>query len=269
MLCARYSPRQHAGQACEPRVTDYDRSDLPAAYDRGRDHGPAQLEIWVRAVAGHLARAPAQILDLGCGTGRFSDTLSAYFRADVIGLDPSGKMLRQAAAKPHGSGVRYARGCAEAMPLRSGSIDLIYMSMSLHHFSNPERAARECRRVLHADGCVFIRTGTREQIPAYPYYPFFPASHPILVEVLPSSCRVCELYEAVGFRLIAQDVITQTIAPDWAAYADKLTTRSDSVLARLSDEDLERGIAAIRRHGIGRPPEAVVEPIDLFVFRCA
>jgi ubiquinone/menaquinone biosynthesis C-methylase UbiE len=250
-------------------VTEYDRTDIPSAYDRGRDHGPHLLELWTRALEAHLARPPAQILDLGCGTGRFSDALSTHFRADVVGLDPSIKMLSQALAKPHGARVRYARACAEAIPLRSGSIDVIYMSMSLHHFTNHGQAAEECRRVLRADGRLFIRNGTREQIPAYPYYPFFPASHPILEEVLPSSARILETYEAAGFQLIAQDLVRQEIAPDWATYADKLTTRSDSVLARLSEADFDNGIAAIRRHAQRADCEAVVEPIDLFVFRCA
>ena len=250
-------------------MTEYDRTDIPSAYDRGRDHGPHLLELWARALEAYLARPPAQILDLGCGTGRFSDALSVHFGADVVGLDPSAKMLSQALAKPHAGRVRYARARAEAMPLRSGSIDMVFMSMSLHHFSSHEQAAEECRRVLRTDGRLFIRNGTREQIPFYPYYPFFPASHPILEEVLPSSARIRETYEAAGFHLVAQDLISQEIAPDWATYADKLTTRSDSVLARLSDEAFKSGIAAIRRHAEHADREAVVEPIDLFVFRCA
>ena len=250
-------------------MTEYDRTDIPTAYDRGRDHGPQLLELWTRALEAHLVRPPAQILDLGCGTGRFSDALSGHFGADVVGLDPSVKMLSQALAKRHTGRVRYARACAEAMPLRSGSIDMVFMSMSLHHFSSHEQAAEECRRVLRAPGRLFIRNGTREQIPFYPYYPFFPASHPILEEVLPSSVRIREMYEAAGFRQVAQDLVTQEIAPDWTAYAEKLTTRSDSVLARLSDQDFERGIAAIRRHAERADAEPVVEPIDLFVFRCS
>jgi ubiquinone/menaquinone biosynthesis C-methylase UbiE len=225
--------------------------------------------LWTRALEAHLARRPAHILDLGCGTGRFSDALSAHFAADVVGLDPSVKMLGQALAKPHSARVRYARASAEAMPLGSGSIDVIFMSMSLHHFSSHAQAAAECRRVLRADGRLFIRNGTREQIPFYPYYPFFPASHPILEDVLPASARIRETFEAAGLQLIAQDLVTQEIAPDWTTYAEKLTTRSDSVLARLSDEEFERGIAAVRLHAQRADPEAVVEPIDLFVFRCA
>jgi ubiquinone/menaquinone biosynthesis C-methylase UbiE len=39
------------------------------------------------------------VLDLGCGTGRFSEALAAQFDAHVIGLDPSLKMLQVAREK--------------------------------------------------------------------------------------------------------------------------------------------------------------------------
>ncbi len=63
-----------------------------------------------------------------------------------------------------------------------------------------------------------------------------------------------------------QKIIRQTIAPDWAVYAEKLAAGADSVLAKLSQQDLDDGLAAVRRHTAtedGRRP--VVEPIDLFV----
>jgi len=247
-------------------MTEYDRTDIPDAYDRGRDHGPQVLDLWMRTFAAYLEGPSARIVDLGCGTGRFADALSVHFNAEVVAVDPSVKMLRQALTKPHGGRVHYVRASAEAIPLQSESIDAIVMSMSLHHFSDQAAAAAECRRVLHDDGRVFIRTGTREQIRAYPYYPFFPTSHPILEEVLPDSGSVCRLFEAAGLHRIAQVLVTQTIAPDWATFADKLASRADSVLARLDREDFERGVAAVRQYAEGGKSEPVIEPIDLFVF---
>jgi SAM-dependent methyltransferase len=189
-----------------------------------------------------------------------------YFAAEVIGLDPSEKMLAQARAKPHAGRVRYVRARAEAMPVRSGSIDAIFMSMSLHHFSDHPGAAAECRRILGDHGRLVIRTGTREQIPAYPYYPFFPTSHQILEEVLPDRRGIREVYERAGFGLLAEDLLTQTIAPDWATYADKLATRADSVMARLEPAAFARGLAAVREHARWTGGQPVVEPIDLLVF---
>lgn len=247
-------------------MTDYDRTDIPAGYDRGRDHGPELLRLWMEVVALHLDNAPRRILDLGCGTGRFSDSLAVRFDAWVLGVDPSLKMVELAARKRHAGRVQYQIGRAEAIPLRTDSMDVIFMSMSLHHFANAGLAASECRRVLREGGAVLVRTGTREQMPSYPYYPFIPASHPILEEVLPSCAAVQDTFEAAGFDMITSDLIPQTVAPNWDVYADKLAANADSVLARLSPEEFKAGMAAVREEARTRS-DAVVEPIDLFVFR--
>jgi len=249
-------------------IMDYDLTDIPAVYDRGRDHGPEVLDLWMHALEAHLQNLNViKILDLGCGTGRFSESLADYFKAEVLGIDPSAKMLERAREKQRDSRIQYQRGSAEAISLPSGSVDMIFMSMSFHHFSNRALAACECRRVLREQGVVFVRTGTREQIRAYPYAPFFPSSGAMLEELLPDRTELREPFERRGFRMTAWEVITQTVAPSWKAYADKLSAGGDSILARLSGQELESGLAAIRRHGAEGVAEAIVEPIDLFVFR--
>lgn len=247
---------------------DYDQTNIPAAYDRGRDLGPEVLDLWMHALEAHLQDLNViKILDLGCGTGRFSEALAVYFKAEVLGIDPSAKMLERAREKHRDSRVQYQRGSAEAISLPSGSVDMIFMSMSFHHFSNRALAARECRRVLREQGVVFVRTGAREQIRAYPYVPFFPSSGAMLDELLPDRAELRESFERAGFHMTAWEIITQTIAASWKAYADKLSAGGDSVLARLSQHELESGLAAIRRHSAKAVVEAIVEPIDLFVFR--
>jgi len=248
-------------------MTDYDLTDIPAAYDRARDHGPEVLDLWMRTVGDHLVGRPiARIVDLGCGTGRFTEALAARFNAEVIGLDPSWKMLQLAREKQRDPRVRYEHGRGEAIPLPSESVDLVFMSMSLHHFTDPTAAAHECRRVLQKTGSVVIRTGTREQIPSYPYVPFFPATRSLLETILPGGSDVRATFAAAGFDMTASQIITQTIASDWTVYAEKLAAGGDSVLARLSQQDFEAGLSAIRRYAAAEGREPVVEPIDLFVF---
>jgi len=167
---------------------DYDATEIPGAYDKGRDHGPEFLDLWMDVIASHVSGGSSHtILDLGCGTGRFSEALPGRFNAEVIGLDPSEKMLEQALSKRRDLRIRYELASAEAIPLPGNSVDLLFMSMSFHHFQDPALAARECRRVLRIEGKVFLRTGTRERISSYPYVDFFPEALPILNEVLPGS----------------------------------------------------------------------------------
>jgi hypothetical protein len=145
-------------------------------------------------------------------------------------------------------------------------VDLIFMSMSFHHFADPIAAAGECRRVLQDGHDVVVRTGTRERISAYPAVPFFPSSRALLEEHLPDAARLREVFESAGFGCVASEVVTQTIALGWAAYADKLSAGGDSIIARLSRQELEDGLLALRRRTTEHD-EPIVEPVDLFVFR--
>jgi ubiquinone/menaquinone biosynthesis C-methylase UbiE len=250
---------------------NYDTTDIPVTYDLGRDHGPEVLQLWMSVVSLYVEKQCVNaILDLGCGTGRFSEPLAAHFDAEVVGIDPSKKMLEQARRKLLDRRVRYETGGGEAIPLPNNSVDLIFMSMIFHHFDNPTLAARECRRVLRDGGIAFLRAGTRERIPSYPYVDFFPASHSLLEDCLPTSAFIREVFESAGFSTVSSDVIIQQIAPNYAAYAayiEKLSAGADSVLARLSRSDFEAGIEAMHAHAARIGEQEVCEPIDVFVFR--
>jgi ubiquinone/menaquinone biosynthesis C-methylase UbiE len=247
---------------------DYDQTSIPAVYDRGRDHGPQVVQRWMNSVKqatdGH--GRIRSILDLGCGTGRFSPGLAHAFGADVIGIDPSFGMLARAAAKPHGPSVRYAMGWGEDVPLRDGTVDLVFISMVFHHFRSPARVAGECRRVLRKEGIVFLRGGTTDRIPAYPYAPFFPSSVPLMHETLQSCTEIRDCFGAANFRTLAQGVVEQEIAATHADYRVKLATGADSVLARLSRVDFEAGLADLEEFSAAIDPRPVIEPIDYFVF---
>jgi ubiquinone/menaquinone biosynthesis C-methylase UbiE len=246
---------------------DYDATDIAVTYDRGRDHGPEFLDLWMNVVSSHVRDQRIKtILDLGCGTGRFSEALAVHFNAEVIGIDPSMKMLEQARSKPSRRQIRYEPGRGESIPLPDNSVDLIFMSMIFHHLDNPTLVARECRRVLREGGTVFLRAGTRERISSYPYVDFFPPSRPILEESLPTNTFVREVFESAGLRMTTLKLVSQQIASSYAAYAEKLSAGADSILASLSSHDFDAGMRALRAHAADNDGEAIFEPIDVFVF---
>jgi ubiquinone/menaquinone biosynthesis C-methylase UbiE len=245
---------------------DYDKTNMPTAYDAGRTYSPKVLTFWLDVVSQSVPKdGVSEILDIGCGTGRYSAALADHFDAHVVAIDPSEKMLSEA-RKKMSEGIRYERASAESLPLPDGSVDMVFMSMVFHHFDNPCQAVRECRRVLRREGTVCLRAATRDRIGTYPYVPFFSRSRAILNDVLQSQAIIENNFVNAEFYLVSHQLVRSEVASNWAAYAEKLAFRNDSILARLSDQEFERGLAALREYAVTAPQEPVIELIDFFVF---
>ena len=78
---------------------DYDRTAIAKTYDAARGYSPEVLRLWLELVAAAAPRDVALIVDVGCGTGRFSRPLAERFDTRVIGIDPSQNMLEIAGNK--------------------------------------------------------------------------------------------------------------------------------------------------------------------------
>lgn len=246
---------------------NYDMTNIAASYDRGRGLDKSVIKLWMETLSSYAPGRCNTILDLGCGTGRFSESLAAYFDAKVMGIDPSEKMLAQARTKRADDRVCFELGKGESIPLTDNSVDLVFMSMIFHHLDDPVRTVCECRRVLRDGGTVFVRTGTRELIPSYAYVDFFPASVPLLHERLPDQGFICKTFENAGFNTITSEIVMQEIAPSYAAYAEKLAAGADSILVDLTRSEFESGMNALLAHAKQAGNCKVTERIDLLVFR--
>jgi SAM-dependent methyltransferase len=150
--------------------------------------------------------------------------------------------------------------------LPDGCADLVFMSMVYHHLTDPSAGARECHRVLRKGGYVCIRNGTRES--DFPHRHFFSALRALIDSDLPSRREIEAVFAVGGFATVEHHVVTQITAPDWPRFIEKSALRADSFLARLSDDDFRKGMAALRNPGDSIDQSvAVSEEIDWFVFR--
>jgi ubiquinone/menaquinone biosynthesis C-methylase UbiE len=201
---------------------DYDKGNIPSSYDAGRSYAPAVLALWLDRISRCASSgAVSRILDLGCGTGRYSAALVNHFDAHVIAIDRSAKMLAEA-RKKSAPGVCHARASGESLPLRDGSFDMVFMSMVFHHFEDQLGAARECRRVLRAAGVVCMRAATVDRIATYPYVPFFAKSRAILEATLKTQEHIESIFHDVGFELTRHELIRNEVAANWRGYAEKI-----------------------------------------------
>jgi SAM-dependent methyltransferase len=99
-------------------------------------------------------------LDLGCSAGLYTRNLAARLgdRGDVIGIDISPSMLKEAARRSRKIGAvpSLARADAEDLPFADASFAGVVCGGSLNEFGDPARALRETRRVLAPGGRLAI-----------------------------------------------------------------------------------------------------------------
>jgi SAM-dependent methyltransferase len=111
----------------------------------------------VRRILRRHASPGSRILDVGCGTGATTASLSAF--GDVIGLDLGPAALRHARAR----GLPVARGSAERLPVRAASLDVVVALDVLEHLDDDRRALDEMLRVLRPGGLLLAT------VPAYAF----------------------------------------------------------------------------------------------------
>jgi ubiquinone/menaquinone biosynthesis C-methylase UbiE len=125
---------------------DYDRVQH-RVYQRGRTLDPRVVRQWMNAVAEHALPGTRRVADVGAGTGRFAAALAERLDASVIGVEPSIEMLKRAAEENPHPRVSYVVGPAETIPIASATIDLVFLSMVVHHLDDLSTAASEFARV--------------------------------------------------------------------------------------------------------------------------
>lgn len=143
----------------------YQDDDVAAAYEDKRFSGGGRLIDDREKDAVLDALDPDdedRILELACGTGRFTATL-ADAGAAVVGLDVSGPMLRRGARKAAANGVAdraaFCRGDAARLPFPDDAFDASLAMRFFHLADRPVTFLRELRRVT--DGPIVFDTFRR------------------------------------------------------------------------------------------------------------
>ncbi len=113
----------------------------------------------------YIKHEPAAILDAGCGTGNVISALCVrYPRAALYALDIALTMVQRARLRSswwqrvRGRGASPLCGDIESLPLRQGTIDMVWSNLALQWASEMPRAFAELRRVLAPGGLLMFST---------------------------------------------------------------------------------------------------------------
>lgn len=246
----------------------YSRAATASRYDSARSLPSETITLWLDALRDVVpAAAIKKILDLGCGTGRFTSALAETFGGKAVGIEPSAAMLDIAIARPDVN-VEWRLGHAESIPMPGEVVDLVFISQVFHHFVEPRQALREIHRVLTPAGYLAIRNGTREHNDELAWLKFFPEAYEIEQQRTPSSQEIDEIVSAQSFVSLSHRVIHQLFASSYVEYFEKISRRALSALAAISDVAFHRGLREFQEWANLQPRDvAVYEPVDLFIFQ--
>jgi cytosine/adenosine deaminase-related metal-dependent hydrolase/ubiquinone/menaquinone biosynthesis C-methylase UbiE len=95
------------------------------------------------------------VLDVGCGTGRWLRRLEVLEPASLTGIDCSPTMLEHARSKVRPTTTLKLSQCS-ALPGEDASRSIVLASFVLSYFDDLEQFARECTRILRPDGWLLI-----------------------------------------------------------------------------------------------------------------
>lgn len=134
-----------------------------AAFDDEPDHGlrdPATREAWRQLLAAHLPAAPADVADLGCGTGTLA-VLLAETGHRVSAVDFAPAMVAAARAKAAAAGLEVAvrEGDAADPPLEAGGFDVVLSRHVLWAMPSASDALDRWRALLRPGGRVVLVEG--------------------------------------------------------------------------------------------------------------
>ena len=212
---------------------------LAADYAANRRVHPGILAQLIAAAEGSQAQT---IVDMGCGTGNYAAAVQeAKGPAGicVLGVEPSYGMLAYA----HARGIDVCQGQAEAIPLATAAVNLLFSVDVAHHVRAVPAYFAEARRVLRPCGRLCTATDSEQIIasrrPLAAYWPETIASELERYHPIP---RLKQWMEGAGFQAVYEEEVEFSyLLHD----AEPYRSRAYSTLQRIGDEAWRRGLARL------------------------
>ena len=226
-------------------VPKSDFTSFARVYDKHRRPGPDQIRYWGKLVSDGAEPHNGVFLDLGCGTCTYTLGIEKSRSGSIIGIDPSGPMLKQALSK--NITFPLIRGCAENIPLKDGSVCGVTMMMVLHHIDDRDKAFEETCRILSPKGQLTILTRSHQEIRSSALA-LFPGLLEIDLLRFPDIPVIASLLEHAGFENIIIDHIQGSRHPrEVDEYLENVQNRFVTTLRYFAEDDFQRRFEVFER----------------------
>lgn len=124
-------------------------------------HGFSDEEIkmigdqYFDVVPSELLNGTAQVLDMGCGSGRWSRYLAPKVKS-IEAIDPSDAVFQAHFLTKEFSNVRVTQASVDAIPFENNSFDLVFSLGVLHHIPDTRAALKKCVEKVKPGGYFLV-----------------------------------------------------------------------------------------------------------------
>jgi len=107
---------------------------------------------------------PKQILDVGCGIGELCRSMSLqYPSAEIIGIDPSVKMIKRAEENFSGNNIKYICGQPDSLP-KDQKFDLIVSTNAFPYMPDKRKFLIDMKKLLKPNGRLLLLFANRNTL---------------------------------------------------------------------------------------------------------
>jgi ubiquinone/menaquinone biosynthesis C-methylase UbiE len=219
-----------------------DYSNIASYYDKVRITSPEYLRFWSLRIADYGSiDENSRVLDIGCGTGRFTLIVSKNTHAEIYAIEPSDEMLNEAIKKDRKKMIYWNKATAEKLPYPNDFFDCVYMTFVIHQIKDRKKAVTEMHRVLKPKGKCVIMTTSTIHIRDSPLY-LFPGLREIDLDRFPSLPELKDVlrrgkFKEVHYHLDKYESIRKPIEE----YLKLIRGKHVSTLTLLNEEDFQNG----------------------------
>ena len=226
---------------------DYDV--LAEHYDEVRGHKADFIMHWTSQLADAVSIGDTgRILDIGCGTGIYTDAFSVPVSRTVIGLDLSRQMLLRAREKLPRKNTGVVQGNTCSLPFRANTFDAALMVLMVHHIPDADRirAYSEVLSVLRPGGRLAVMTRAPEHI-RESLIALFPGVVEIDCRRMPDIGVLKNELAGAGFaRVESNEIPNHTVTRNRRNFIHKVENRYISTLSMFDEEDFNERLAVFK-----------------------